>query len=568
MQKVGPSAVIHRYMKSETKQCQNCKTDFTIELEDFNFYKKIDVPPPTFCPECRQQRRMTWRNDFNFFPRKCDLCGEKMLSLYSEDKSFKILCPKCWWGDGWDSREFSQEVNFNEPFFAQFKRISEKVPMLGILNDNNIASVNCDYTNYFALGKNCYMVINSWKVENCMYSMCLVSTKESVDCAVLLNGGENLYHAIYVDNSSRSRYVFNSSALLDCAFCFDCKGCTSCFMCFGLRNKSYCFKNKQYTRDEYKKTLEEYKLNSWSGVEKAKKDYKEFLLKIPHRYASINNCINCTGEYLTNSKNSKNCYITVRAENSKYFERGDTIKDSYDCLSGGEQELCYESINPDNSYNALFTTYCHKSSNVYYSDSCQSSENLFGCVGLKKARYCIFNRQYSKEEYNLLVSEIIEHMKKTGEWGEFFPSSFSPFCYNESVAQDEFPLLKYNAIKNGLSWQNSFTKTEGRETLKEIPDSINEIDNSIVNEILECRLCKRNYKIIQNELNFYKKNSIPIPRECFFCRLGELYKERGPVKLWHRKCMKTGCQNEFETSYAPERPEIIYCESCYNKEVY
>ena len=28
------------------------------------------------------------------------------------------------------------------------------------------------------------------------------------------------------------------------------------------------------------------------------------------------------------------------------------------------------------------------------------------------------------------------------------------------------------------------------------------------------------------------------------------------------------CKKEFETSYAPDRPEIVYCESCYNKEVY
>ena len=27
------------------------------------------------------------------------------------------------------------------------------------------------------------------------------------------------------------------------------------------------------------------------------------------------------------------------------------------------------------------------------------------------------------------------------------------------------------------------------------------------------------------------------------------------------------CPNEFETSYAPERPEIVYCEACYNAEV-
>lgn len=574
-------------MSSETKVCKNCQHQFVIEPDDFGFYEKIEVSPPTFCPECRQQRRMTWRNDYNFYPRKCELCGERILSIYSEDKPFKILCPKCWWGDGWDPKEFQQEINFDAPFFSQFRCLMEKTPVLGVLNDNNIASINCDYTNYFALGKNCYMVINSWKVENCMYSVCLVGAKDSVDSAVLLNGGEDLYHAIYVDNSARSRYVYNSASLLDCAFCFDCRGCTSCFMCFGLRNKSYCFKNKQYTREEYEKILGQYKLGSWSGTQKAQKEYKEFLLQFPHKYANINNCTNCTGEYLVNSKNSKHCYITVRVENSKYFERGDTIKDSYDCLSGGEQELCYDSINPDNSYKALFTTYCHKDTSVLYSDSCQSSENLFGCVGLKKAQYCIFNKQYTKEEYEILVGKMREHMKKTGEWGEFFPSNLSPFCYNESVAQDEFPLSKEEAVKSGFLWQDSLLKTSGKETLKEIPDDIQDVDSSIINEILVCRSCQRNYRIVHNEFDFYKKSLIPIPRECFFCRLIELYKERGPVKLWSGKCQCGGktsengvytnttshshgegkCSNEFETSYSPDRSEIVYCEECYQKEV-
>ena len=30
---------------------------------------------------------------------------------------------------------------------------------------------------------------------------------------------------------------------------------------------------------------------------------------------------------------------------------------------------------------------------------------------------------------------------------------------------------------------------------------------------------------------------------------------------------KGKCPNEFETSYAPDRPEIVYCEQCYQAEV-
>ena len=59
---------------SSQRVCQNCKKNFVIEQEDFNFYDRIKVPPPTFCPECRFQRRMAWRNDRTLYKRNCDLC--------------------------------------------------------------------------------------------------------------------------------------------------------------------------------------------------------------------------------------------------------------------------------------------------------------------------------------------------------------------------------------------------------------------------------------------------------------------------------------------------------------
>ncbi len=47
---------------SENKICQNCQKDFKIESEDFNFYEKIKVPTPTWCPECRMIRRFLIRD--------------------------------------------------------------------------------------------------------------------------------------------------------------------------------------------------------------------------------------------------------------------------------------------------------------------------------------------------------------------------------------------------------------------------------------------------------------------------------------------------------------------------
>jgi hypothetical protein len=197
-----------------------------------------------------------------------------------------------------------------------------------------------------------------------------------------------------------------------------------------------------------------------------------------------------------------------------------------------------------------------------------SSNNCFGCVGLKHGEYSIFNKQYSKEEYFYLLDKIKKHMEKMGEWGEFFPMNISPFAYNESMAMLSFPLSKEEVLNRGLKWQDNIQQTRNKTTQSNIPDRIGDVSDLIVGEILECLICKRNYKIIQEELNFYRKWSIPIPRYCFFCRLSRRFELRGPSKLWHRKCMCEGCNNEFETSYAPERPEIVYCESCYQKEVY
>ena len=82
-------------MKSEKKICQNCQKEFTVEPEDFTFYEKMKVPAPTFCPECRMQRRMNWRNERSLYSRKCDLCKENIIGLYPENTPFPVYCHRC-----------------------------------------------------------------------------------------------------------------------------------------------------------------------------------------------------------------------------------------------------------------------------------------------------------------------------------------------------------------------------------------------------------------------------------------------------------------------------------------
>jgi len=105
--------------------------------------------------------------------------------------------------------------------------------------------------------------------------------------------------------------------------------------------------------------------------------------------------------------------------------------------------------------------------------------------------------------------------------------------------------------------------------------NIRGIKDNIVDEIIACpnngnelTLCTQAYRITKDELTFLRKYNIALPRLCPNCRHYQRLKQRNPLKLWHRKCMKKNCLNEFETSYAPDRPEKIYCERCYQQEVY
>lgn len=565
-------------MNPETKNCQNCKNDFTIEPDDFGFYEKIKVPPPTFCPDCRNRRRLSWRNDTSLYNRTCGLCDKSVVTIYSPDSGVIVYCNKCWWSDKWDPLSYRQAYDFSRPFFEQFKEFILKVPHLALVNDNGTGSVNSEYTQDFSFAKNCYMVFIAWKVENVMYSYYLIAGKDMMDCLNVMSNSGWLYECIQPEECYRVKYSQFTVGCLDSQFLYDCRNCSNCFMCSGLRNGKYCFKNEQYSKEDYESILNKYKLGTFSGVENAQKEFGKFILRTPRRFAHIIHSFNSTGDLLLNAKNSKYCFNVQSPENCKWIDNADSPKDSYDLATGGELSECYEGITCDHSNKNLFGMYSWKNQDVEYTHHCHSSKYLFGCVALRSKSYCIFNTQYTKEEYEALILQIKEHMNtmpyqdKNGvlyKYGEFYPSELSHFGYNETVAQERSPLSKEEILAKNLNWQENIQRTIGKETIEpqDIPDSIHEVQDSILSEILRCIDCNRNYKIVPDELAFYKRMNIPIPRRCFYCRHQARINRRNPFKLWHRNCMKENCSNEFETTYSPDRPEIVYCEQCYQQEV-
>jgi len=205
---------------------------------------------------------------------------------------------------------------------------------------------------------------------------------------------------------------------------------------------------------------------------------------------------------------------------------------------------------------------------TYCFQCCQTAAHCFGCVGIRKKEYCILNKQYTKDEYEELVPRIIEHMKSTREYGEFFPVELSPYHYNETTAQEYFPLEKEKVLSRGWKWEEELPFTTGKETKTwdQIPENIDDVPEDIIDDILACEVTKKNFRITKQELLFYKKFRIPIPRLHPDERHRLRMAQRNPRHLWDRECGK--CGKGMKTTYSPERSEIVYCEECYLKEVY
>jgi len=585
-------------MNQETKNCQNCKKDFIIESEDFQFYEKMKVPAPTWCADCRLWRRISYSNERHLYQNICGFCGKKIISAYPQGTVFPVYCFDCYRGDSWDPFTYSKDYDFKKSFFEQFRELKNKVPRAERVVQGDPTGNN--YCNRASYNKNCYLLVRANYNENSFYSYNLWDSKDSADC-LNVHRLELAYGCIDAVDCYNVQYLQESRQCRDSLFLFDCRNCVQCVGCAGLRNKQYYILNEAYAKEDYKRELEKLNLDTRDGLEKFAVKFQELLKNTIREAAIYTNCVDSTGNWLIDCKNTKNSYQSRKVEDGKNLL---SIIESKDCMDysywGRNTELMYEVANC--GYDCSRMRFSHESwdscHDLTYCDNCYSSENLFGCVGLRKKEYCILNKQYTKEEYGELVSKIIEHMNampykdKGGRvyfFGEFFPVEFSASAYNTTPGYEYFPFTQPEAAARGLLWEDAKDK-EHKTTIswKELPEKIIDAKDDIIKEAILCNAydkqgaeairehnCTKAFKITADELAFYRRLNIPLPQDCPNTRHFKRFRKRNPLKLWHRQCMcdkqhthhSGKCPNEFETSYAPDRTEIIYCEQCYQQEV-
>ena len=561
-------------MENDNVKCKKCEKNFIIENEDFAFYTRLQVPPPTLCPQCRFQRRMSWRNGWDLFKRKDDHDGKDIFSLFPQESPVKVYDRDFWWSDGWDPMEYSRDYDPSRSFFEQFRDLLYAVPLP---SHSAFNLTNCHYCTNLGDCKNCYLVRGAINTEDSAYLIWDYGSKQCMD-SHMTTKCELCYGCVNTENCYKTFFSVDCTDCQEMIFSKDCVGCNNCFGCFGLRSKSYCIFNEQYTKEEYQRKLQEMDIASHANFERYRAQAYEHWQKYPHKFMHGLRNINSSGDYVYESKNAKLCYRGHGMEDCKYVQNilSQSAKDSYDHSNYGEgTELCYEDlIVGRGGYNIKFSSHTYINvKNIEYGFFCHSSSDLFGCVGLRNKQYCILNRQYDKQSFDELRTRIIARMREDGEYGEFMPSSMSYFPYPITEAHEFFPLTNEQANERGFRVfdlpKQIYTTTI---LAQDIPDDIKNATEDILQAVIECshqeqcaQECTGAFRIIPEELIFLRRMNIPLPRLCPNCRHYERLALRNSPVFYKRQCGK--CGGEVETSYSPDRPEVIYCESCYQHEV-
>ncbi|MDD5721435.1 MAG: hypothetical protein PHT16_03250 [Candidatus Pacebacteria bacterium] len=546
------------------KICEHCQQDFTITEEELSLYKKVDIELPTLCFFCRVKLHLSFWMFGKFRKGKSDLSGESLITVLPEKSRYPIYTLNEWYSDKWDAMDYGMDYNSSKPFFEQLQELQEKIPHP---HQGGIKNTGCDWCDDVWNSKNCYLSRSMVDCEDLYYSYRNIGVKNSFDMIVGFFC-EKSYDSSDCFNSYKLFYSKHSRDCIDSRFLYDCRNCQNCFMCWNLRNKSHCIENVQYSKEEYEKKIKSFNLGSYGSIQKYKRRFEEIIIKeVVHRPNFNLKTHNSDGNYLLDVKNCHNCNTIQTSEDLSNCIRGQELKSSIDSNGCQFLELSGNcSACQGNSYSLKYSSWSPSRYSEYL-DICFECEYCFGCVGLKKKKYCILNKQYDKEEYEKLKDEIVSDMKKRGEYGKFLPYAMSAGPFNFSTSFLYFPdTKKEDILKLGGYWEDIIENHIDGMPTSELPDDIKDVPDTIITQALICPETGWRFNIAQNELSFYRENNIPLPRRHFDVRIKNSLKYLTVLQAYPYKCFY--CEKEVEAYYLPEWGyQKIACEECYKQNI-
>lgn len=459
---------------------------------------------PTILPKYRFQELGAFWPHWNLHKRRCDKTGRPIVSIFNQDCAYPV-----WHRGEWiaHSNPPSQEPDFSKPFFEQTWELFRNSPIPHAFQSNNL---NCEYTDDWYYSKNCYLCHSGQGCEDCRYGYGNDQLKDN-HRAVISYESELCLDLINSSKCYNSVFLLNCNLVHDSAFLYDCRDCSDCMFCFNLRNKKYCFGNEQLTQEQYEEKKAAWDLSSHKNYERAEVFFTKMMKESAwHRALQIDKCENSTGSFMRNCKDCINCYLLSEHDTcANVAFCGPKARSILDSLGTVGSELTFMCSLPVYSYEARFCFSVSHSRYVEYSSYLQKCQYCFGCCGLVNAKYCIFNKQYSKEDYGKVRESLIQHMKKTGEWGQFFPAHFAPNPYEESFSGFHFP-------KESKREDRPIVKTA---EIYDIPDSVftlrPEDEAALTAQVFWDEKYQRPFQIQTADIEFARKMKVPLPHSYY-----------------------------------------------------
>jgi len=548
-------------LKPHTSVCTETGERFEITERDIEMCRLLRVPPPKTTWLARMRQLRSFMGGFDLYRRQLP-DGRSVVTLYDPDSYAKFLPADDWYADSFDPLAFGQVIDPNAPFFDQWHRFSKIVPRPSLQQDAK--SVNSDWCIYFLNLKDCYNCFASWNGENLTYTDQTGDSVHDSDLS-LCQHCEWSYDSVLCKNSSRTFFSERCENCVDVSFCLSCRNCSDCFGCTNLRNKRFCFLNEQLTREEYKARFASIDLSDGHVVEEWRDRIRDEVWGKAYRNGqSIHKSENVSGDDIENSRDVSG--ITIYDSERAYgcmLTFG--AKDCYLSMGGLEFERCYNDLISYKSYDNRMTSFCWSCIDVEYSELLTSCEHCFGCVGLKHKKFCVFNKQYTEEEYWPLVDALKTAMLERGEYGEFFPHELNPIAYNSSHAMAIFPMTEAEAKRLGMRWYSFAEEKRGdASSTDDIPYRLTDTTDEILNQKFRDPSNGRIFRFVKPELDFHREMNLALPRVHPSTRR---YARAAAITMHLYKRACDSCGKKIETRIPPEHTAPVLCGTCYEQVV-
>ncbi len=557
----------------EIRTCKQTGKEFSVMQHELDvleqispvvWWKKYLIPAPEYHPDLSHQWHLAWRNERTLYRSTCALTNTSIITCINPKQGYTIYNVHDWWSDAIDPFSYGISVDATKTFTEQYRAFFSSFPQMSLQISPHME--NCDYCNYWYYAKDCYMCTTPAFSEKCYYAYLPYKCYYDVD-GYVNSDCQYTYGCVYAIWCYTSQYVYYSTKCRYSSFLLDCRDCEYCFGCVNMSHKKYCFFNEQYDKQTYLDRVEEY--TAIHSPDAIQKHFQQHAWAFPKRATRGHGNESSSGNLNYNMSNAHHSFDMRDAKNMTYcWLWGVQSADFVRCTLTGLWSRLYECIGMaewDSCARCIWSNACYQ---VFYSFYCRDCEHCFGCIRLQHKKYCIFNVQYTKEEYEILVAEIIQRMQQTGERWRFFHPNISPFPYNDTCAQERFPETKEQILAQERWWIDH-EHTMHADTWY-TPENITyytskDHDQEILSWVLVCTATWRPYRIIEQELDFYKKFALPIPTKHHEERYQQRFTQRVlPRTLYTRSCMKTW--REILTPYAPERPEIVWSEEVWDQE--